>query len=455
MQFVTVVFLAYLGCVQGAALHGFLRKHKLDRSMSHSMLKMHPYFHSTDQIHDELVALATRCPAMTLESRPAGDNSIDIVTIKAKDSNPVNKNFLLFGEHARELISPESGLHFMKNLCGEAGNKERAAHILQDSEFQIVVNGNPASRKKVEQGNFCLRVNENGVDLNRNWDEEWKPNAIFDTVDTNPGPSAFSEVETQVFKDLVSSYRPTNFLTVHSGTKGMYMPWAFDMQHLATRNQKEMLDILTKLDKNHCECPFGAAGKEVGYSCPGTCLDWVYDKLQTPYAFAFEIYANPNEDEMLKDRWTEKMQDSKASFLQTSSHLGHEHFKDVFKQCPSDFVQVKAETKHLGMSMDDCFMNFNPDTQELYDTTVENWSAAYLDLAEMVVNNLKGNIMTAPTQVADAPQQAAPAADKSNGWQDEPQQAQAAAVPQGKPVNADEDFDKMMHLFDASNAQRH
>merc|ERR1719183_1438197 len=80
---------------------------------------------------------------MTLETKPADDRNIDVVTIKAPNSKPVNKNFMLFGEHARELISPESGLHFIKTLCGEAGDKERAARILQDSEFQIVVNGNP------------------------------------------------------------------------------------------------------------------------------------------------------------------------------------------------------------------------------------------------------------------------------------------------------------------------
>jgi len=328
---------------------------------------------------------------MTLETKAADTRSIDVVTIKAPNTNPINKNFLLYGEHARELISPESGLHFIKNLCGEAGDKERAAKILQDSEFQIVVNGNPDSRKKVEQGDFCLRVNPDGVDLNRNWDEEWKPEAVFDTVDTNPGPSAFSEAETRVFKDLVSNYKPSNFLTVHSGTKGMYIPWAYDMEHLADRNQPAMMDILKKLDKTHCECPFGAAGKEVGYSCPGTCLDWVYDKLQTPYAFAFEIYANPDENEDLKQRWQEKMQTSAASFLQLNSHLGDEGLADFFKQSPSDFVQLKAEKKHLGMSGDECFMNFNPDSQALYDTTVENWSAAYLDLAEMVANNLKAD----------------------------------------------------------------
>merc|ERR1719450_500762 len=70
------------------------------------------------------------------KSRNADDRSIDVVTIKAPNSKPVNKNFLLFGEHARELISPESGLHFIKTLCGEVGDKDRSASILQDSEFQ-------------------------------------------------------------------------------------------------------------------------------------------------------------------------------------------------------------------------------------------------------------------------------------------------------------------------------
>merc|ERR1719240_2100918 len=265
---------------------------------------------------------------MTLESRSLSTEErwkgygVDVVTIKAPNSKPVNKNFLLFGEHARELISPESGLHFVKTLCGEVGDKERAAGILQDSEFQIVVNGNPASRKRVEQGDFCLRVNPDGVDLNRNWDEEWAPSTDMG-VDTNPGPKPFSEPETQVFKELVSNYKPTNFLTIHSGTKGMYMPWAYDMEHLATRNQPAMMKILKALDKDHCECPFGAAGKEVGYPCPGTCLDWVYDKLQTPYAFAFEIYTNPDMNEMLKERFDEKMKEQGGAFYQAHSSLAH------------------------------------------------------------------------------------------------------------------------------------
>ncbi|OLP90846.1 hypothetical protein AK812_SmicGene27537 [Symbiodinium microadriaticum] len=50
-------------------------------------------------------------------------------------------------EHARELISAESGLHFAKTLC----DSDKARAELQRSEFLLVVNANPGSRVQVEQ----------------------------------------------------------------------------------------------------------------------------------------------------------------------------------------------------------------------------------------------------------------------------------------------------------------
>merc|ERR1719213_1464373 len=94
------------------------------------------------------------------------------------------------------------------------------------------------------------------------------------------------------------------------------------MKHLADRNQPAMMEILKKLDQDHCQCPFGAAGKEVGYPCPGTCLDWIYDELKTPYAFAFEIYAHPANDEQLRARWEEKKRNPGA-LIQSNDRFEH------------------------------------------------------------------------------------------------------------------------------------
>lgn len=353
---------------------------------SPTMKAQYPFYHTSDEIVDEANALVEKCNgALTVKTVNGDGVDIQVASVRAPGSDPTNRVFLLFGEHSRELISPESGLFMLKSLCGQTNLADRAPSVLQDSEFQLVLNGNPNSRRKVEQGDFCLRVNENGVDLNRNWDEEWSPEAM-DMMNTNPGPRPFSEAETNIFKQLVTDYRPTTFLTVHSGTRGMYMPWAYDMEHLANKNQPEMMSILKKLDADHCECPFGAAGKEVGYSCPGTCLDYVYDKLDVQYSFAFEIYTSPERDADLKARWQEKMGAEGAALLQNGAHLGHSHFKDLFEHHPADFVQVSSHHKSFDF---DCFGNFNPDTESSYEDVVSNWVGAYFDMAQMVASNLK------------------------------------------------------------------
>lgn len=368
---------------------------------SMSMTALYPFYHTSDEIRTELKLLADRCPGMTFKTESRGSllgggaAYVDVVTIRSKSAKPTNKNFILMGEHARELIGPETGLYLIKSLCGETDLAEKSKIVLRDSEFQIVVNGNPRSRKRVEQGDFCLRVNENGVDLNRNWDDNWDPHPNpMAPADTNPGYAPFSEPETQIFKQLVSAYNPTTFLTIHAGTYGMYMPYAFNMHDLAKRNQANMLALLASLDKKHCECPYGAAGKEVGYACPGTCLDWIYNKLKTPYAFAFEIYTSPQYAQGLRSRWQEKQRHNMTALYQSSSHLGHEHFRDIFAENPSCFIQ-RSENNEFYHRLDDaqgitdCMGRFNPTTQESFDLTVHNWVDAYLDLAQMVVADLK------------------------------------------------------------------
>mmetsp|Transcript_23298 Transcript_23298/g.37274 ORF Transcript_23298/g.37274 Transcript_23298/m.37274 type:complete len:479 (-) Transcript_23298:123-1559(-) len=383
-----------------------------------------PYYHTSDELKEEVIRLSTSCDgALSVRTLQDNGTSIDVITVRKQDAKPVNRVFLLFGEHSRELISPESGLFFLQMLCGKAQSSKKVllessvTDVLQDNEFRIVLNGNPHSRKKVEQGNYCLRTNPDGVDLNRNWDEKWEREEATFGGDSNPGPKPFSEPETRIFKRLVTEFQPTTFLTVHSGTRGMYMPWAYDTKHLGSYNQQPMMEILTSLDKQHCECPFGAAGREVGYPCPGTCLDYAYGVLKTPYVFAFEIYSSPDTDEDLKTRWDDKMRNGGASLLQSGSHLGHAHFKDFFDDYVSDFVGIgsdlnaPSDSDYSSLSEADqalqsakaaklnleCFRIFNPETEEKFNQTVNNWAAAYIDMSVLVARKIKAGQVVSTT----------------------------------------------------------
>mgnify|MGYP000910451732 FL=1 len=87
----------------------------------------------------------------------------------------------IFGEHSREMISAETGLHLVRQLCEKEPNKNmNISQILQKNKFRLVINSNPISRKLVEDGSYCQRTNENDVDINRNWDAHWSKVTLSD-----------------------------------------------------------------------------------------------------------------------------------------------------------------------------------------------------------------------------------------------------------------------------------
>lgn len=97
-----------------------------------------------------------------------------------------------------------------------------------------------------------------------------------------------------------------------------------------------MLNVLSQINSKHCSCRNGAAGKEVGYLCPGTCLDYAYDSLQVPYVFAWEIY-DQNFD-------FSRFQTSQSrSFLQLNEKIKKGKKSKKFMEAASCFLQVQSK----------------------------------------------------------------------------------------------------------------
>ncbi len=116
------------------------------------------------------------------------------------------------------------------------------------------------------------RLNEDGVDLNRNWGCNWSPNAYWRSQRVNPGAQAMSEPETQALAALIQAERPAAALFYHSAAGAIY---AGDC------------------DGSHGSAALGALlGRAAGYSygsgfsaypVTGTASDWV-DGLGIPSA---------------------------------------------------------------------------------------------------------------------------------------------------------------------------
>lgn len=60
------------------------------------------------------------------------------------------------------------------------------------------------------------RFNDNGVDLNRNWDCEWSPSARWGGRSVDPGSAPFSEPETRAMRDYLLALLPRAVVFWHS-----------------------------------------------------------------------------------------------------------------------------------------------------------------------------------------------------------------------------------------------
>jgi len=384
-------------------------------------------YHSTDQLMIEYRKLAAECPGMEISSRKSGSVDMPIVRIK-QVASPAHRSLFFFGEHARELISTESGLAFTRALCDpRSPNAAKAKQVLENSEVLILPNINADGRARVEHGEYCVRGNGHGVDLNRNWNDHWELGAdASKKLQSWGGKAPFSEPETQILRSIADEYKPTIFLTVHSGTLGMYMPYAYSAELVADEKDRErMLGVLSTLNKDYCACSAGSAGKEVGYLCSGTCLDYMYDKLGTKFAFGYEIW-----DGETKKGYSNVGSAEGRSFLEVQSAgrrrkrdisgRRHRHFscfleleegdmnefdfdeqsllqeemliidrrvsRTLSPRAPSSRFAALSRTKtdaQFPKPTEDkyvgCLTQFNPTTRASFEATLDNWVKAYLD----------------------------------------------------------------------------
>ncbi|CAD8187718.1 unnamed protein product [Paramecium octaurelia] len=329
------------------------------------------FYHRSSDIHVEIAQTLQKCDGVELEM-VRDYPKLSMVTLN-KNQNKPNKGFVLFGEHARELISPETGLHFVKKLCSE---NEEMKSIKDNYELRMIVNLNPLSREKVESGDFCKRENENGVDLNRNYKSHWSKEHDPEMVRTAPGPFAFSEAETQTVRDELKKFSPDVFFSIHSGTLALFTPYAYSKEQ-PSENLSNMMQILTEVREKHCEtCKMGSCGHEIGYLSPGTSMDYAYDDLKANY-FQFIIFRSPihSHSKSITEAQMLELKSMPSNFQKSNPLITNiESLKKINQTNYQEIIPVLPPLPQ--MPPDECFKYFNPEEKEQYDYYVENWAQA-------------------------------------------------------------------------------
>lgn len=161
------------------------------------------------------------------------------ITNDAADTGRCKPAMLLHGtQHAREWITPMNVMYVADQLVRTYDTDAYVGSLVDRGVFYIIPVFNPDGYVYTWTNDRMWRKNRRhlgasvyGVDLNRNWGVGWGL-AIGSSGDawneTYRGPSAFSEIETQRFRDFALSHpeiRAHN--DVHSAAELVLWPWGW------------------------------------------------------------------------------------------------------------------------------------------------------------------------------------------------------------------------------------
>ena len=143
---------------------------------------------------------------------------------------------------------------------------------------------------KDEAKRVAGRFNSNTVDINRNFDCEWKEKGMWQNKEVSGGSEPFSEPESQAIKDYVQVHRPAAVLAWYSAAGGVY----------ASNCQKGVLPETTELVNLYAKASGYKAYNEFNYyEITGDMVNW-FAKIGVP-AFSVLLTAHNNTE------WTKNL----------------------------------------------------------------------------------------------------------------------------------------------------
>jgi hypothetical protein len=200
--------------------------------------------------------------------------------------------------HAREVITPELLIYFMRYLTNNYGTDPQVTELVNSRELYFVPCVNPDgyyyNEEQTPEGGGMWRKNMRpngdgsfGIDLNRNYSYEWG----YDNTGSSPDPSSdvfrgtapFSEPETQAMRDFIIARNFKLIVSYHSAAGLILSPWGF------ARGTTADDGIFSEIGDTVNAMTWYTAGPcwRVLYTCNGGAFDWEYgDQTMKPKILA-------------------------------------------------------------------------------------------------------------------------------------------------------------------------
>lgn len=244
-----------------------------------------------DSIHNEHPGITTARinVGTTLEGRTIWGMKISDNPEVDEDEPEVFYNGLI---HAREPITIELLLYFMRYLTNNYGIDSLSTYLVNNREIWVVPIMNPDgyeyNRINDPGGGGMWRKNrrdcgggDSGVDLNRNWGYMWgydyEGSSPYCWDETYRGSAAFSEPETQGIRNFINSRNFRMCLDYHSFGMWFLYPWGYDQLYTPDH------DLFVAISDSMCAMNGHVPGTpwECLYPVNGGSIDWEYGEQVT------------------------------------------------------------------------------------------------------------------------------------------------------------------------------
>ncbi|XP_026333308.1 zinc carboxypeptidase A 1-like [Hyposmocoma kahamanoa] len=206
--------------------------------------------------------------------------------------------FIESGIHSREWITMTTTCYIINELL--TSNDEETKAAARDFDWYIFPVTNPDgyvwthTEFRLWRKNRKPYGNEVGVDLNRNWNNNW----LVIGASTNPasnnfvGYGPFSEPETRTLSEYIRSIDNIEmYISFHSAGQILLIPFGNTTEPLA--NYHDALKIgrraMGALSVRHGTQYTSGNIAEAIYHAAGTSIDWVKAALEVPLVYCYEL----------------------------------------------------------------------------------------------------------------------------------------------------------------------
>ncbi len=222
----------------------------------------------------------------------------DIMAVKVSDDvgtdDDTEPDILYMGaHHGNEPISAEVPLYILDYLLSNYESNGTIRRWIDTTEIWFIPMVNPDG---IEAGTR-KNANGTGVDLNRNYDQNWGTEGTSNDPDSNVycGEYPFSEPETKAIRELALDRQFTLSMSFHSYGEVIYYPWGNSIDTVSP--QKDLLEnIGSEIGERNGYMPT-EANMDGTYITSGDSDDWLYSIGTLPFTVELStVYAPPEHE---------------------------------------------------------------------------------------------------------------------------------------------------------------